>query len=179
MLDIDQVIAIELQDSAENIFKRLVFSDEVDKIYYVDEYKEQHKEYYMKDIQEEIKYAKNLFRKIENKYFMNNQSVDQVVNGLTEMFKISAQIIELLKMIAMDNKPERVAYPDLLQTSICAGRPLPQLLVRHFSDRALQRIPGHTSYSTFARKRIYPGRCEAILFKGKNVISKAIKLYLG
>ena len=87
LLDLDQVIAIELQDSKENIFQRLVFSDEGDNIYKDDEYKEQHKDYYKKEIHEDIMYAKNLFKKIKNKYFMNNQSVDQVVNGLVVMIQ--------------------------------------------------------------------------------------------
>lgn len=85
LLDLDQVIAIELQDSEENVFQRLVFSDEEDNIYKDDEYKEQRKDKYIKDIHEDIMYAKNLFRKIKNKYFMNNQSVDQVVDGLIVM----------------------------------------------------------------------------------------------
>lgn len=85
LLDLEQVIAIELQDSEEHIFQRLVFSDEEDNIYRDDEYKEQRKDMYIKDIHEDIMNAKNLFRKIKNKYFMNNQSVDQVVDGLIVM----------------------------------------------------------------------------------------------
>jgi shikimate kinase len=85
LLDLDRVIAIELQDSEEHIFQRLVFSDEEDNVYIDDEYKEQHKEYYIKDIHEDIMYAKKIFNKIKNKYFMNNQSVDQVVDGLIVM----------------------------------------------------------------------------------------------
>lgn len=81
-LDMENVIAIELQDSKEHIYDRLVFSDENDIIYKDDLYKEEHKDYYMNDIQEDILYAENLFRKINNKYFMNNQSVDEVVDGL-------------------------------------------------------------------------------------------------
>ena len=37
-------VSIELTDSAENIFDRLVFSDENDVIYKDDDYKNQHKE---------------------------------------------------------------------------------------------------------------------------------------
>jgi shikimate kinase len=85
ILELDQVNPIELQDSEENIFQRLVFSDEEDNIYKDDEYKEQHKEHYIKEIHEDIMYTKNLFKKIKNKYFMNNQPVDQVVDGLIDM----------------------------------------------------------------------------------------------
>jgi shikimate kinase len=85
LLDLDQVIAFELQDSEENIFQRLVFSDEEDNLYTDDDYKEQNREYYIKDIHEDIMYAKKLFRKIKNKYFINNKPVDEVVDGLIDM----------------------------------------------------------------------------------------------
>jgi len=82
LLDLDKVIAIELQDSEEHIFKRLVFSDENDNIYKDDAYKEKHKDYYMRDIHEDIVYARRTLKKIENKYFIDNQSVEQVVDEL-------------------------------------------------------------------------------------------------
>ena len=82
LLNLEQVIAIELQDSEEHIFERLVFSDENDNVYKDDAYKEDHKDYYIKDIHEDIVYAKRIFKKIKNKYFINNRSVDQVVDDL-------------------------------------------------------------------------------------------------
>ena len=82
MNDLEQVIAIELQDSEEHIFERMVFSDENDNIYKDAAYKEEHKDYYIKDIHEDIVYARRIFKKIENKYFINNRSVDQVVDEL-------------------------------------------------------------------------------------------------
>lgn len=87
LIDLEQVIAIELQDSEEHIFQRMVFSDENDNVYKDDEYKEQHKEYYIKDIHEDIVYTKTTFKKIKNKYFINNQSVDKVVNELIVMIE--------------------------------------------------------------------------------------------
>lgn len=82
LLDLEQVIAIELQDSEEHIFERMVFSDENDNIYKDDAYKEEHKDYYIRDIHEDIVYAKRVFKKIENKYFIDNRPVDQVVDEL-------------------------------------------------------------------------------------------------
>ena len=87
LIDLEQVIAIELQDSEEHIFERLVFSDENDNVYQDDTYKEEHKDYYIKDIHEDIVYARKLFKKIENKYFINNRSVDQVVDELIVMIQ--------------------------------------------------------------------------------------------
>lgn len=87
LIDMEQVIAIELQDSEEHIFERLVFSDENDNIYKDDEYKEQHKDYYMQDIHEDIMYVRRVFKKIKNKYFINNRRVDQVVDDLIIMIQ--------------------------------------------------------------------------------------------
>jgi hypothetical protein len=87
LLDLELVIAIELQDSEEHIFERLVFSDENDNAYKDDEYKERHKDYHIKDIHEDIVYARRVFKKIENKYFIDIRSVDQVVDELIMMIE--------------------------------------------------------------------------------------------
>ncbi len=87
LIDLEQVIAIELQDTEEHIFERLVFSDENDNVYQDAVYKEQHKDYYIQDIHEDIVYARRTFKKIENKYFINNRSVDQVVDELIVMIQ--------------------------------------------------------------------------------------------
>ncbi|MBB2183605.1 hypothetical protein H0486_12045 [Lachnospiraceae bacterium MD1] len=65
LIDLEQVIAIELQDSEEHIFQRLFFFDENDNIYKEDEYKEQHKDYYIQDIHENIVYARRILKKSE------------------------------------------------------------------------------------------------------------------
>jgi shikimate kinase len=85
LLKVNNLIAIELQDSAEHIFQRLVFSDENDVVYKDDAYKEAHKNYYIKDIQSDILFVKRIHMKIEHKYFINNQPVNQVVDGLIEL----------------------------------------------------------------------------------------------
>jgi len=87
LIDMEQVIAIELQDSEEHIFQRIVFSDENDNTYRDDEYKEKHKDYYIKEIHKDIVCTRSLFKKIKNKYFINNRSVDQVVDELMFMIQ--------------------------------------------------------------------------------------------
>lgn len=87
---------IELQDSAKHIFQRLVFSDENDNIYVDKEYKEAHKEYYMKEIREDILYVKQTFKKIKWKYFVDNKPVEQVVSELYEMLG-NKEFIEEMK----------------------------------------------------------------------------------
>ena len=83
LLDRDNVIGVELQDSEEHIFERLVFSDENDNVYKDDEYKMQHKKHYLKKIHEDIMYVKRTFKKIQWKYFMDNKSVEQVAEELS------------------------------------------------------------------------------------------------
>ena len=85
LLKRENIIGVELQDTEEHIFERLVFSDENDNVYKDDAYKMQHKKYYIKEIHEEIMYLKRSFQKIQWKYFMNNKSVEQVAEELYQM----------------------------------------------------------------------------------------------
>lgn len=87
LIDLENVIAIELQDTEEHIFQRLVFSDENDIIYKDDEYKEQRRDYYIKDIHDYIVFGRKTFKKIKNKYFIDNRSVDEVVDELLIMIQ--------------------------------------------------------------------------------------------
>ena len=54
----DDILSIELYDTSENIFSRIVFSDENDVIYKDDEYKNEHRDYYLNDIQAGWNYRK-------------------------------------------------------------------------------------------------------------------------
>lgn len=85
LLDKEQVIAVELQDTEEHIFERLVFTDENDNICRDDEYKNAHKDYYIREIHEDIVYVRKTFKKIRWKYFIDNKSVDQAAEELFEM----------------------------------------------------------------------------------------------
>ncbi len=82
----ENVLAIELQDSPLNIFDRLVFSDENDVIYKDDAYKNLHKKYYISDIKKDITYYKRSFSKIANKFQMNNDSVERVIERLIDSY---------------------------------------------------------------------------------------------
>lgn len=84
LLDLDQVLAVELQDTEEHIFERLVFSDENDVIYEDKAYKEAHRNYYLKDIHQDIVYVRKTFKKIRWKYFIDNKPVEQVANEIYE-----------------------------------------------------------------------------------------------
>ncbi len=87
LLDLKQVIAIELQDTEEHIFERLVFSDENDNVYQDNEYKEKYKSHYIKEIHSDIMYLKKTFSKITNKYLIDNRSIDEVVVDLYQIIQ--------------------------------------------------------------------------------------------
>lgn len=84
-------LAVELQDTPENIFERLVFSDENDRVYKDDEYRDAHRSHYLSEIKKDITYYKRSFAKIENKFQMNNDSPEVVANRLISRFGLIVQ----------------------------------------------------------------------------------------
>lgn len=96
LLDLNQVIAVELQDTKEHIFERLVFSDENDDAYSDEEYKAAHRGYYLRDIHEDILALQRPFRKIQWKYFIDNKPVEQVADELFEL--LSDKVKETKKL---------------------------------------------------------------------------------
>lgn len=82
----EDVLAIELQDSAKHIFDRLVFSDENDYVYKDDEYKNAHKNYYILEIKKDIWAYRSSFLGIKNKFYMNNDTPERVVERIVEEY---------------------------------------------------------------------------------------------
>lgn len=82
------VIAIELRDTAEHIFERLVFSDENDVIYRDDEYKNARKSYYMREIAEDLIWYGGVYKNIINKYDINNETPTIVAKTIIEKFTL-------------------------------------------------------------------------------------------
>lgn len=87
ILEID-VLAIELQDLPENIFQRLVFSDENDEIYKDDEYKNLHRKHYISEIKKDQTCYKRSFSKVENKFHINNDSVEVVIERIIKKYDL-------------------------------------------------------------------------------------------
>ncbi|MBM6800561.1 hypothetical protein H7U28_17445, partial [Coprobacillus cateniformis] len=52
-----------------------------------DEYKNEHIEYYLYDINEDIIFYFDVFKNVELKYFMNNDSPKEVAKGLVKLIK--------------------------------------------------------------------------------------------
>lgn len=85
----DGNLAVELQDTVENIFNRLVFSDSNDQICDDSvEYRNAHKDYYMQEIEQDYEFYKKSFSKIENKFFINNDSPERATDRLIEQYQL-------------------------------------------------------------------------------------------
>lgn len=82
------VMPIELQDTPENIFSRLIFSGENDNVYHDDEYKEAQKKEYFREIGKDITYFRQSFSHIPYKFQMNNDPPETVVERLIEQYQL-------------------------------------------------------------------------------------------
>ena len=87
-LNMNNIIAIEITDSAKNIFDRLVFSDEDDNIYDDIEYKNLHKAHYMREIRADIAWFSKVYEKINNKCSVNNLSPEQVAEKMIASYNL-------------------------------------------------------------------------------------------
>ena len=81
------VLAIELRDSPENILERLVYADENDEIHPLVIKTKAERNYYLKDIKEDIKYYQRVYKKIENKFDMQGEKPEEVTKRLLEYIK--------------------------------------------------------------------------------------------
>ena len=77
-------LPIELVDTPANIFNRLVFSNTDDTIYKDDDYKNQHRDYYMADIQADLEWYGSVYSQIgiTNKFEINNETPEIAVKRL-------------------------------------------------------------------------------------------------
>lgn len=91
LLSSDEVISIELIDSAENIFDRLVFSDENDVIYYDDEYKNSHKDYYLSEINEDLIWYGSVYSDIKYHFHISSRLPDAVVENLITQYHLDVK----------------------------------------------------------------------------------------
>ena len=81
------VLTIELRDSPENILERLVYADENDEIHPLVIKTKAERNYYLKDIKEDIKYYQRVYKKIENKFDMQGEKPEEVTKRLLEYIK--------------------------------------------------------------------------------------------
>ena len=90
----DGMLAIELYDTPENIFDRLVFSDENDIIYTDDPYKNEHREYYMRDIQADLDWYGKIYAEIgiRNRVFIDNDLPANVVERIISEYNLTEHL---------------------------------------------------------------------------------------
>ena len=81
------VVTIELKDEPENILKRLVYADEEDNIYPLIIETKAEMNYYLNDIKADIRYYKKVYKKIENKFDMQGDTIKEVTKRLIEYIK--------------------------------------------------------------------------------------------
>ncbi len=88
LLSSPNIFSIVLTDTAENIFDRLVFSDENDRIYKDDDYKYKHMDHYLSEIREDIKWYGSVYSEIKNKFPMNGKTPGDVVDSLIKKYDL-------------------------------------------------------------------------------------------
>lgn len=85
----DDIILIELTDSAYHIFQRIIFSDEEDRIYTDEKYKMAHKTQYMKEIQKDLKYYGTIYQDLgASRFDINNDSPEKVAQRIVEEYHL-------------------------------------------------------------------------------------------
>ena len=82
------VISIELIDSAENIFDRLVFSDENDVVYKDDDYKYRHKDYFLEEIQADLDWYGSVYSDIKNRFDISGMTPEEAVAEMIGRFHL-------------------------------------------------------------------------------------------
>lgn len=82
LLSSTDVFSIELIDSAKNIFDRLVFSDKNDVIYKDDEYKNEHKDYYLSEIREDLEWYGSIYADIRHHFYISGRMPEDVADAL-------------------------------------------------------------------------------------------------
>ena len=80
------VLAVELRDSPENIFNRLVFSDENDEIYTDEGYKEKNRIPLIREIRKDLEWYGSVYKIIPEKYDMNGETPEETANGLFQKY---------------------------------------------------------------------------------------------
>lgn len=82
LLSSSGIFSIELIDSAKNIFDRLVFSDENDNIYKDDDYKNEHRDYYLSEISKDLEWYGSIYVDIKHQFHISGRLPEDVADAL-------------------------------------------------------------------------------------------------
>lgn len=82
----EDIVLIELYDTAENIFSRLIFSDNKGNVFVNEKFKNTFKKYYLEEINEDLKWYEKVNKNlgIENRIFINNVSAEKVADRIVD-----------------------------------------------------------------------------------------------
>lgn len=83
------IICFDLTDRAENIFKRLEFTDDNDNLLHIPQsYLNKHKAYYMHEIQADFDYFHTLYASKMDSISMDGKSLDEIVEDICKKYKL-------------------------------------------------------------------------------------------
>ena len=82
------VMSIKLTDSAENIFDRLVFSDENDVVYKDDAHKNRHRDHCLKEIQADPDWHASVYSDIRNRFDISGRNPEETAAELINRFHL-------------------------------------------------------------------------------------------
>ena len=83
------IICFDLTDRTENIFKRLVFTDDNDNLLHIPQsYLNKHKAYYMREIQADFDYFHTLYASKMDSISMDDKSLDEIVEKICKKYKL-------------------------------------------------------------------------------------------
>lgn len=89
LIDEDDALPIELYDDKNNIFNRLIFTDENDAV--LDdskEYREKHKEYYLREIEEDLDYYHRNYSVFNNLFDIKGMNPEDAVSTIIKSYKL-------------------------------------------------------------------------------------------
>lgn len=82
------VLSIVLTDSAENIFDRLVFSDENDVVYKDDDYKNRYRVHYLEEIQKDLDWYGYVYSDIKNIFNISGMTPEEAAEKMMDQFHL-------------------------------------------------------------------------------------------
>ena len=87
----ENTLSIELTDTPENIFSRMVFSDNQDKVYTDEDYKTQHRVHYLHEIQMDLDWYGRVYSFIPHKFDLDGKDAETAAAEIIERFGLNEQ----------------------------------------------------------------------------------------
>lgn len=85
----ENTLSIELTDTPENIFARMVFSDSQDKVYTDEVYKEMHRAHYLREIQMDLNWYGRVYSFIPHKFDLGGKDPETATVEIIRLFQLA------------------------------------------------------------------------------------------